>query len=173
MEKLTCKEIQSHCVEMLRYFDAYATSQNITYYLSGGTLLGAVRHQGFIPWDDDVDLMLPRKDYERLIHDFDGGERYEIISCETNDEYGTPFARIWDKRTALKWTSSREVPIGVFIDLFPIELVRVLQFFTSIHRIRTSRHVWPERQLEERVNRHPTRVNCRHSRGSNHNHPFG
>lgn len=44
MEKLTCKEIQSHCVEMLRYFDAYATSQNITYYLSGGTLLGAVRH---------------------------------------------------------------------------------------------------------------------------------
>ena len=121
MEKLTCKEIQSHCVEMLRYFDAYATSQNITYYLSGGTLLGAVRHQGFIPWDDDVDLMLPRKDYERLIHDFDGGERYEIISCETNDEYGTPFARIWDKRTALKWTSSREVPIGVFIDLFPID----------------------------------------------------
>ena len=65
--------------------------------------------------------MLPRKDYERLIHDFDGGERYEIISCETNDEYGTPFARIWDKRTALKWTSSREVPIGVFIDLFPID----------------------------------------------------
>ena len=121
MEKLTCKEIQSHCVEMLRYFDEYATSQNITYYLSGGTLLGAVRHQGFIPWDDDVDLMLPRKDYERLIHDFDGGERYEIISCETNDEYGTPFARIWDKRTALKWTSSREVPIGVFIDLFPID----------------------------------------------------
>ena len=101
MEKLTCKEIQSHCVEMLRYFDAYATSQNITYYLSGGTLLGAVRHQGFIPWDDDIDLM--------------------IISCETNDEYGTPFARIWDKRTALKWTSSREVPIGVFIDLFPID----------------------------------------------------
>lgn len=94
--KLTCKEIQSHCVEMLRYFDAYATSQNITYYLSGGTLLGAVRHQGFIPWDDDVDLMLPRKDYERLIHDFDGGERYEIISCETmmsmglhSLEYGT------------------------------------------------------------------------------------
>ena len=121
MEKLTCKEIQSHCVEMLRYFDAYATSRNITYYLSGGTLLGAVRHQGFIPWDDDVDLMLPRKDYERLIHDFDGGGRYEIISCETNDEYGTPFARIWDKRTALKWTSSREVPIGVFIDLFPID----------------------------------------------------
>ena len=68
-----------------------------------------------------MDLMLPRKDYERLIHDFDGGERYEIISCETNDEYGTPFARIWDKRTALKWTSSREVPIGVFIDLFPID----------------------------------------------------
>ena len=101
MEKLTCKEIQSHCVEMLRYFDAYATSQNITYYLSVGTLLGAVRHQGFIPWDDDVDLMLPRKDYERLIHDFDGGERYEIISCETNDEYGTPFARLCDHSTKL------------------------------------------------------------------------
>ena len=66
MEKLTCKEIQSHCVEMLRYFDAYATSQNITYYLSGGTLLGAVRHQGFIPWDDDVDIAMSRKDFEKL-----------------------------------------------------------------------------------------------------------
>ena len=49
----------------------------------------------------------------------------------------------------------------------------VLQFFTSLHRIRTSRHVWPEWQLEERVDRHPTSVNCRHSSGSNHNHPFG
>ena len=59
------------------------------------------------------------------------------------------------------------------IDLFPVKFMGVLQFFTSLHRIRTSRHVWPERQLEERVDRHPTRINCRHSRGSNHNHPFG
>lgn len=121
MQELTCGNIQSYCIEMLSYFDAYAKAQNITYYMSGGTLLGAVRHQGFIPWDDDVDLMLPRDDYERLIHNFDGMGRYDIISCETNDKYGTPFARIWDTRTVLKWKNSAEVQIGVFIDLFPID----------------------------------------------------
>lgn len=121
MQELTSTEIQGYCLKLLEYFDLYAKTHNITYYMAGGTLLGAVRHQGFIPWDDDVDLMVPRKDYELLIQSFDGNGRYEVISCETNDRYCTPFARIWDKETRLAWHITSEVEIGVFIDIFPID----------------------------------------------------
>ena len=96
------KEIQNDCLEVLRAFDLYAKNNNLKYYMAGGTLLGAVRHQGFIPWDDDVDLMMPRKDYEFLIHHFHN-DRYEISSCETDGTYHTPFARVWDKQTRIEW----------------------------------------------------------------------
>lgn len=54
MQELTRKDIQDYCIKMLDYFNSYAKDHNITYYMAGGTLLGAVRHHGFIPWDDDV-----------------------------------------------------------------------------------------------------------------------
>ena len=120
MKELNCREIQERCLEILRAFDAYAQKNGLTYYLAGGTLLGAVRHKGFIPWDDDVDLMMPRKDYEKLIHSFQH-EQYRVDSCETNSQYATPFARIWDTHTALQWEVVNDFPIGVFIDIFPID----------------------------------------------------
>ena len=74
------KEIQNDCLEVLRAFDLYAKNNNLKYYMAGGTLLGAVRHQGFIPWDDDVDLMMPRKDYEFLIHHFHKTDmRFQVV----------------------------------------------------------------------------------------------
>ncbi len=114
------KQIQDYCIQLLSFFDAYAKENNITYYMAGGTLLGAVRHHGFIPWDDDVDLMLPREDYERLISSF-SNDRYCLSCCENDTDYNNPFARIWDVKTNLKWHMIQDKELGVFIDLFPMD----------------------------------------------------
>ena len=114
------KEIQNKLLEILAYFDDYAKKNKIRYYLAGGTLLGAVRHGGFIPWDDDVDLMIPRTDYDRLIHSYPNDGQYHLDSCETTPGYGTTFARLWDTHTRLADNENPDLK-GLFIDLFPID----------------------------------------------------
>ena len=118
--ELCFKEIQANCLEILREFDAFAKAHNLRYFMSGGTLLGAVRHKGFIPWDDDVDLMMPRADYERLLSEYEDG-RYILSSCDKDPTYYTPFARLWDSHTTLEWHNDTNRPIGIFIDIFPID----------------------------------------------------
>lgn len=122
MKELNCKEIQSIGLEILRAFDEFANKHGLTYFLSGGTLLGAVRHKGFIPWDDDVDLMMPRPDYEYLIHHFHH-ERFHLSCCELESDYCSCHARLWDTNTVLKWDRSKahEKQIGLFVDIFPID----------------------------------------------------
>lgn len=67
MQKLTLKEVQAKAVEILVYIDNICRSNNLHYTLFYGTLIGVERHKGFIPWDDDIDIVMPRPDYELLI----------------------------------------------------------------------------------------------------------
>ena len=95
---LSLQEIQSHLLEILKVFDTFCTEHKIQYFLCGGTLLGAVRNQGFIPWDDDVDVMMPRPDYEKLfalLGDKLLDNRYELVSI-TNGKSDIPFAKFQD-----------------------------------------------------------------------------
>lgn len=121
MKTLSLKEIQNRDLKLLIYFDTFAKEHNLTYYLSGGTLLGAVRHQGFIPWDDDVDIMMPREDYERLIAEFRETEQYKLLSYETDPEYENHYIRITDKRTIREWHLFETKKTGLFLDIFPMD----------------------------------------------------
>ncbi len=113
---------QTHIISVLRYVCDFFERNNIRYFLAYGTLLGAVRHHGIIPWDDDADVFVPREDYERLIK-MQGQlqtEGYDIISMESDNSYLT-YAKIFDNNTSLWEVKQFPKMIGVFVDIFPLD----------------------------------------------------
>lgn len=122
MKELTLQELKEVELEILKTFDAFAKENNIRYYLSHGTLLGAIRYKKFIPWDDDVDLLIPRTDYDRMIKIFKDTERYKLFAFEKNSEYLYPMAKLCDMTTLKdEWGYNNGVKLGVDIDLFPLD----------------------------------------------------
>ena len=140
MSNLTTREIQLSCLEVLKEFDALCRAEGLSYFLSGGTLLGAIRHKGFIPWDDDIDVMMPRADYMRLL----ALKNPRIYSVEGGD-YGRPWARMADENTKRSnealFTNDTS---GTYIDIFPIDGVPEGKLATKIFykRIRLNDMLW-------------------------------
>lgn len=123
MRKISLTEQKQILVQILEHIDKVCRDNNIMYSLCGGTLLGAVRHKGFIPWDDDIDILLPRPEYERLITLIKKDQKYLLLSPE-DDGYFLPFSKVVDRRTIMRMDNPYEPVIrdlGVFIDIFPID----------------------------------------------------
>lgn len=122
MEELSLQELKDIELGLLEQFDSFCKENNIRYFLSHGTLLGAVRYKKFIPWDDDVDLLVPRADYNRLIAAFQDNERYRLFSVERNPAYRYPFAKLCDMSTRKEeFHYNNGVELGVDIDIFPLD----------------------------------------------------
>ena len=94
--EMTTEESRRIQLDMLRALAAFCDENGLRYFLSGGTLLGAIRHQGFIPWDDDIDLMMPRKDFEKLKTVFEAelGERFTLCAPELGRGHGMTVCQI-------------------------------------------------------------------------------
>lgn len=104
---------------MLVEFAAYCDEHNLRYHLTGGTLLGAARHQGFIPWDDDIDVSMPRPDYDRFIQ-LKNSEKATNILCIENGNADYPFLKIVDQKTVVKQDNlTLNDSLGIWIDVFP------------------------------------------------------
>ena len=116
-------ELQKKLLSMLEWFDLYCQQNDICYYVAGGTLLGAIRHGGFIPWDDDIDVILPRPDYEKLISLFK--EQHDNYILETpysgNKDYLYSFSKLYDTTTTLIEHTRYNCRRGVYIDIFPLD----------------------------------------------------
>lgn len=121
--KMALKEIQNMEKEMLYYVDRFCTERKIRYWICGGTLLGAVRHKGFIPWDDDIDIFMPWNDYQRFLAEFPSDGEYGLISPGSLDrrKYYELFAKVTDERTVVRESLEFVRKIHpVSIDVFPL-----------------------------------------------------
>ena len=109
MEEISnLRKLQLEELKILKMFKKICEENDLRYYLLGGTLLGAVRHDGFIPWDDDVDVCMPREDYEKFqkIADKQLEKPYYLRSLENNNDYRYCFARIATENMKIKTVQS-------------------------------------------------------------------
>ena len=102
----------------------FCEAHGLTYFLSSGTLIGAVRHKGYIPWDDDIDIYMPRKDYEQFLQVYrDETGRYRVINPQTESHYYYTFAKVVDQQTLMVEKETEGYQIGVYMDIFPVDYV--------------------------------------------------
>lgn len=121
------KEVQAVMAKMMQEIHQVCEKNNIRYILDGGTMLGAVRHKGFIPWDDDLDIAMPRDDYEKFIAiaNMELGSQYKFECMENTHEYPYNFGKVRaiDTLYAEEFTASLKINHGVYIDVFPMDYV--------------------------------------------------
>jgi lipopolysaccharide cholinephosphotransferase len=121
MRKLTLDEIKDVLLAALVFFDQFCRKNDLKYSITGGTLLGAVRHRGFIPWDDDIDVMMPRPDYDKFVSVFDDPEgNYRLLCAEKDKNAWMPFAKMYDRRTVKK-EYGLVTGYGLDMDIFPVD----------------------------------------------------
>ncbi len=137
------RELQLVELEALKFFHNFCRKHDLTYYLCGGCLIGAVRHKGFIPWDDDTDVLMPRPDYEKFIELYkkeNPSERFVLVNDDESHFSGNIFATISDtNHTMVKdYQENMDTPHGVPLDIFPIDglaegkFARYIQYFWTM-----------------------------------------
>ena len=147
MERIDINQIHAILLDLAKQFDAVCRKNKIPYCMVGGTLLGAIRHKGFIPWDDDMDFGVPTEHYEEMLQAMrrDLPEGYECSTYDENEGVHTVFAKLQNKHTRIKdicLSIPLEKQIGVNIDIFPLSLcskddpaIRRLNLFSHLHRL--------------------------------------
>lgn len=121
MKKLTQKEIRTKQIEMLDYIADICEKNHLQYYLAYGTLLGAIRHKGYIPWDDDIDIWILRKDYDVFKMAIQKEKKYQFIDTESKPSFRLDFAKVVDENVIIYETGAKEKSSGLFIDVFPLD----------------------------------------------------
>jgi lipopolysaccharide cholinephosphotransferase len=117
------RDLQLKLLELMKIFHDVCERNNLQYFMLGGTMLGAVRHKGFILWDDDMDVGLPRKDYEKILylHKKEWPEHIYIKTPMNSKDLIFPYAKIMDKNTTLVEGCLGGIVGGIFIDVFPLD----------------------------------------------------
>ncbi len=123
MASYDIRPLQLRILDILMAMHKVCEEHGLRYYIIAGTLLGAVRHKGFIPWDDDLDIAMPRRDYDLLMQHASEWipEPYEAVAFETDKNYPLPFAKIQDGSTTLIERLHLSYLGGIYIDVFPLD----------------------------------------------------
>ena len=154
MKEMTLNDIQNVSLDILKDVHSFCESHEIKYSLGYGTLIGAIRHKGFIPWDDDIDIIMPRPDFERFCSEYHSVNGYTFYRPEDSKNF-MPFARVCDNaRTYVKtnhpWSNERT---GIWIDIMPIDglpdekeeffehVKKIRKIQKKVYRLRTGRYL--------------------------------
>lgn len=129
-------ELKAKLLEMMEWFHHFCVVNGLNYYVLGGTMLGALRHKGFIPWDDDIDVGMPRKDYDRMCRLFtpetDPNYFLETPLSKAKD-YNYCFCKLYDTRTTLIENTRYKTKRGIFIDIFPLDGMGDTEWESRLH----------------------------------------
>lgn len=137
------RKLQLKSLEILLYFKDFCEKHGLLFYFCGGCCIGAIRHKGFIPWDDDIDVFMPREDYEKLFELWDKFADTQRYACQrtTKDKFmGNIMTTIVDKKTTVvrPWQKGKDGHKGVMIDVLPLDgcapkgIKRKMQMFWSM-----------------------------------------
>lgn len=124
MKVIDTPEMKQVLLDMLSELHRICEDNGLTYYLTGGTLLGAVRHKGFIPWDDDIDVLMPRSDYQKLLSLSDfffSNSDFGIVDLFKTPNYIYPYAKLVHNRTIAEEFVDNKTHFGIWIDIFPLD----------------------------------------------------
>lgn len=114
-----------HDVELMILKDliSFCEENNLTYFMYAGSLLGTIRHEGFIPWDDDLDVVMLRQDFEKFKKLYSPNEKYELLTIESEEDYFYMFAKLSLKNTRFEedWATQLDFTIGFNIDIFVLD----------------------------------------------------
>lgn len=139
LDKAQLRELQLAELDGLNYFDDFCRSHGLTYYICGGCLIGSIRNKGFVPWDDDIDVLMPRPDYEqflRLYKKENKSDRFVLLDGDKENTYGNIFAVLMDTDHTLvkEYQQDMDMPHGIPLDIFPIDglasgkMARIMQY---------------------------------------------
>lgn len=149
---------QLRMLEMLKFIDKICKENNINYWLCSGTLLGAVRHKGFIPWDDDLDIEMLREDYikfEKVLyaHDYE----YVLQTHKTDFNYVAPYGKLRDKKSVIKEDNNNDLYYkykGIYIDIFIMEPSSSLAIYKWSNRLQHYLLFMPNKYLSNKLLRY-------------------
>jgi len=130
--KLSLEEIRNIEINILDYIKKICKENDIKYYLYAGSLAGALAYNGFLPNDNDIDIVLLRSDYEKLLSILEKEEKYLLLTPYNNKNYYYPFAKLVDKNTKITENSRIKInELGVYVDIFPMD--NIPKYFKKIY----------------------------------------
>ena len=126
-DQQTLKRLQQTELGILKDFLRLCEKYHLTYFSFAGTAIGALRHKGFIPWDDDIDVCMPRRDYQKFLKIVkrEYPDRYQVMNAEENENYPLTTTRLMLKGTEFREEAFKDLdcPLGIFLDIYPFDPV--------------------------------------------------
>ncbi len=143
LDRATLRRLQLKELESLYYFDEFCRRNGLTYFLLGGCVIGAVRHGGFIPWDDDIDIIMPRRHYDKMLRlwkEQEDERRFVMLWPDGKTITHNPFATLVDTSVTLIKDNQKDldIPRGIVTDIFPMDgcpdskIKRYLQYYHAM-----------------------------------------
>lgn len=120
-------------MQVLKEIDEICQKEGLDYFVMYGTLIGAVRHKGFIPWDDDIDIMMPRESYNKLIAYYnEHSTRFDLLNYDNCKDYPYMISRVSDGRYYLDVENEKDYGLGAFVDIYPLDFISHNYYYSCL-----------------------------------------